>query len=66
MLTSVNAIYKDGNVYFDEKPDNISFSKVIVTFIDDLDINLTYQAMKLSEISFEEWNNKEDEIYDTL
>lgn len=65
-MTTVNAIYKDGNVILLEKPKDIKFSKAIVTLLDDnIDFD-TYQEMKLSESTFDEWDNKEDEIYDTL
>lgn len=67
MMTSVKAFYKNGEIIFNEKPNNILFSNVIVTFIDEtMPTNENLQAMKLSEHSFSEWNNTEDEIYDNL
>jgi hypothetical protein len=66
MLTSVKGIFKEGNVYLLEKPTNITFSNVIITFIDELNDDSTFNSMILSEPAFLEWDNKEDEIYNTL
>ncbi|MCY7362524.1 MAG: hypothetical protein LH629_10745 [Ignavibacteria bacterium] len=38
---------------------------IILPLITD-DNNFTQEIMKVSEKSFQEWDNKEDEIYDTL
>lgn len=66
MLTSLRAIYKEGVIIIPEIPENIKESEVIITFLDEKLDNESYAIMKLSEDSFSDWDNKEDEIYDTL
>ena len=66
IMTTFKAIYDKGNIILLEKPKGIKYSKAIVTLIDEVNDFDTYEAMKLSESTFEEWDNKEDSVYDTL
>ncbi|MBI5324980.1 MAG: hypothetical protein HZB41_06885 [Ignavibacteriae bacterium] len=65
-MTTIKAIYDEGNIILLEKPGNIKYSKAIVTLIDDMEVFDSYDSMRLSENSFKEWDNKEDSVYDTL
>ncbi|OGU38802.1 MAG: hypothetical protein A2X61_15420 [Ignavibacteria bacterium GWB2_35_12] len=65
-MTTVKAIYDKGKIILLEQPKDVKYSKAIVTLIDEVNDFDAYEAMRLSEKSFDEWDNKEDAIYDTL
>ena len=66
MLLTVPGILENGVVTLSEVPGNISYSKVLVTILQEESTSETWEAMKLSAPSFEEWDNDVDGIYDDL
>ncbi len=66
MLLTIPGILENGVVKLSESPEKITYSKVLVTIIPEEASNETWEALKLSKASFDEWDNETDAIYDTL
>jgi hypothetical protein len=66
MLLTVPGILENGVVRLSELPVDIPYSKVLVTIIPEESADETWEALKLSRSSFDEWDNDTDAIYDQL
>ena len=66
MLLTIPGVYENGVVKLSEKPEGVDFSKVLVTLLPQADTEETWESMKLSGKSFDEWDNDMDSIYDNL
>jgi len=66
MLLTIPGVYENGVIKLSEKPEGIDFSKVLVTLLPRSDTDETWESMKLSKKSFDEWDNETDSIYDSL
>jgi hypothetical protein len=60
MLQSIAGTYENGTVQLTEIPPNIRSSKVIVTFLDSIDINPTNQFITLGMFSGTKQSAAED------
>ena len=60
MLQSIAGTYENGTVKLTEIPPNIRSSKVIVTFLDSIDINPTNQFITLGMFSGKNQSTTED------
>jgi len=66
MLISYLGTYDDGVIKISGKPEGIRHARVIVTLIPEEEADESDVAMRLSESTFNEWNNDTDSIYDAL
>lgn len=66
MLLTIPGIYENGVIKLSEQPEGVDFSKVLVTLLPQSDTDETWESMKLSKNSFNEWDNDKDSIYDNL
>jgi hypothetical protein len=60
MLQSIAGTYENGTVQLTEIPPNIRSSKVIVTFLDSIDINPTNRFITLGMFSGKNQSTAED------
>jgi len=66
MLVSYLGTYDNGIIKLSEKPKGIKHARVIITLIPEEEVDESKIVMKLSEASFDEWDNNSDSIYDSL
>ena len=75
MLKSVEGIYRDGKVELEEMPDDISESRVIVTFLPENGVDLRARGIDEKQAAelrarlqtfAEDWERPEMEAYDAL